>query len=55
MELWAWILIVMHHINLSVNERKMSASTTKPKCVGMRGNKIQRAELRVENKIMEKI
>jgi len=33
----------------------MNASTTKPKCVGMQGNKIQRVELRVENKIMGKI
>ena len=45
----------MHHINLSGNERKMKVSTTRTKCMGMRGSNTQRAELRVENKIMEKI
>jgi hypothetical protein len=44
----------MHHINLSGNESKMNVSTTKYKCMGMRGNNTQRAELRIENKIMGK-
>lgn len=55
MALRAWTLIVMHHTNLSGNERKMNVSTTKTKCMGMWGNNTQRAELRVENKIIEKI
>ena len=55
MALRAWTLILMHHTNLSGNERKMNVSTTKTKCMGMWGNNTQRAELRVENKIIEKI
>jgi len=43
--------MVMYHINVSGNERKMNVS----KCMGMRGNNTQRAELRIENKNMDKI
>jgi len=47
--------MVMHHINLSGNERKICVSTTKTKCMEMRDNDTQRAELRIENKNMDKM